>query len=214
MSREVELYDKPECPFCWRVRMALQRCGVEYRRYQHDDPAHLSKWQRLTPSNTVPVVVIDEIVITESAVTLEYLNDRYGNLLPASARERALARGIAHYTDTQVGGAVRKLIFERRRRQPKDWNQGVIASAMEEWHQALPRLERALPETGYFVSDAGIPDYVLASRFGLAMAYGMPPPQTPLLANWFDRMACRSEFLDTSPGVVRDALHRGWQVFA
>ncbi|MEW8431446.1 MAG: hypothetical protein G8D61_17125, partial [gamma proteobacterium symbiont of Ctena orbiculata] len=80
-------------------------------------------------------------------------------------------------------------------------------------HQALPRMERALTDSRYFVADAGMPDYVLASRFGLALAYGMPPPQTPLLIDWFGRMAGRSEFLETSPGVVRAALDRGWQVF-
>ncbi|MES9828747.1 MAG: glutathione S-transferase family protein [Candidatus Thiodiazotropha sp.] len=213
MNREVSLYDKPECPFCWRVRMALQRCNVDYQHYRYDDPEHLQKWQRLSPGNTVPLLMIDEIVITESAVMLEYLNDRYGNLLPASARERALARELARYADAQVGEAVRKLVFERRQREPKEWDQGVIASAMEAWHQALPRLERALAETDYFVPAAGIPDYVLASRFGLAMAYGMAPPQTPLLGDWFARMADRSEFLDSAPSVVRDALRQGWQVF-
>ncbi|MES9943971.1 MAG: glutathione S-transferase family protein [Candidatus Thiodiazotropha sp.] len=214
MNGEVRLYDKPECPFCWRVRMALQRCGVEYQPYPYDDPAHLQSWRKFAPANTVPVLMIDEIVITESGVMLEYLNDSYGDLLPTSARERALARGVAHYADTQVGGAVRKLVFERRQRQPREWDQEIIAEAMQEWHLALPRLEKALLESDYFVAHAGIPDYVLASRFGLAMAYGMPPPQTPLLADWFDRMAKRSEFLDTSPGVVSEALRRGWQIFA
>ncbi|PUB79606.1 MAG: hypothetical protein DBO99_03645 [gamma proteobacterium symbiont of Ctena orbiculata] len=213
MSGEVRLYDKAECPFCWRVRMALHRCGVAFRRLRHDDPAHQQKWRQLTPGNTVPVLMIDGIVITESAVMLEYLNDRYGKLLPASARERALARGLAHYADAQIGSAVRKLVFERRQREPKAWDQGVIAKAMEEWHQALPRMERALTDSRYFVADAGMPDYVLASRFGLALAYGMPPPQTPLLIDWFGRMAGRSEFLETSPGVVRAGLDRGWQVF-
>ncbi|MEL0584982.1 MAG: glutathione S-transferase family protein [Candidatus Thiodiazotropha sp. (ex. Lucinoma kazani)] len=212
MSSEIILYDKPECPFCWRVRMALDRCGVVYKRYAYDKPEHEQAWRALTPNKTVPVISFDKLVIVDSSVILEYLNDVHGVLLPSSAKDRAHARGAASYADARVGGPVRELVFERRERPPKEWDQEAIAGAMENWHQALPRLEKALSDVDYFVPDAGIPDYVLASRFGLAMAYGMPAPQSPLLADWFDRIIKRNEFIDTAPAVVIEAIAKGWQL--
>ncbi|MCU7929875.1 MAG: glutathione S-transferase family protein [Candidatus Thiodiazotropha sp. (ex Codakia rugifera)] len=212
MSTGNNLYDKPECPFCWRVRMALNRCGVVYNRYAYDNPEHEQAWHALTPNKTVPVISFDKLVMVDSSVILEYLNDVYGILLPPSANDRADARGIASYADVRVGGPVRELVFERRERPPKAWDQEAIARAMKTWHQALPFLEKALSDKDYFVPCAGIPDYVLASRFGLAMAYGMPAPQSPLLADWFDRMIKRSEFTDTAPAIVIEAVTKGWQL--
>ncbi|MCU7883214.1 MAG: glutathione S-transferase family protein, partial [Candidatus Thiodiazotropha sp. (ex Lucinoma annulata)] len=190
----------------------LDRCGVVYKRYAYDNPEHQQAWRALTPNKTVPVISFDKFVIVDSSVILEYLNDVHGVLLPSSAKDRALARGAASYADAQVGGPVRELVFERRERPPKEWDQEAIAGAMGKWHKALPRLEKALSDVDYFVADAGIPDYVLASRFGLAMAYGMPAPQSPLLADWFDRMIKRDEFIDTAPVVVIEAIAKGWQL--
>ena len=208
MTSPCLLYDKEECPFCWRVRMALHRCSVDYQRLPYEEYEH--EWAPLTPSGTVPVLKMPGLVMHESSVMLEYLNDLYGGLWPSSPDQRADARSIALYADSAVGRPVRDLVFQRRDRTPAEWDEAIIADAMQQWHQALPYLEERLGDEDYFVPGGGIVDFVLATRFGLALAYDMPSPRRSGLMDWFERITKRSEFLKTAPDIVRRKLDRGW----
>ena len=79
------LYDKDQCPFCWRVRMVLHRLGLAADRRPHDDSRWQAVWPPLTEYGSVPVLVTPTQVLTDSRVILEYLNDEHGGLLPLSA---------------------------------------------------------------------------------------------------------------------------------
>ncbi|MEW8628000.1 MAG: glutathione S-transferase family protein [Candidatus Thiodiazotropha sp.] len=208
MNSQTLLYDKEECPFCWRVRMALHHCKVEYQRLAYDE--FEDEWGPLTPSSTVPVLKTGEMVLHDSSVMLEYLDERYGGLWPTSLEQRAEARGIAIYADSAVGRPVRDLVFQRRDKPPAEWDEEVIANAMGAWHQAMPYLEERLAKRSHFVSTGGITDFILATRFGLAMAYDMPSPRSPGLMAWFDRITESAEFTETAPKIVMDKLGRGW----
>ncbi|MES9854177.1 MAG: glutathione S-transferase family protein [Candidatus Thiodiazotropha sp. L084R] len=208
MTSHALLYDKEECPFCWRVRMALHRCGVEYQRRAYDEYEH--EWAPLTPYSTVPVLKMGDLAIQDSSVMLEFLDESYGGLWPTSPESRALARGIALYADSTVGRPVRDLVFQRRDRLPAEWDEEVIANAMGQWHQAMPYLEERLDGSDYFVAGGGITDFILASRFGLALAYDMPSPRSPGLMTWFERISTQTLFSETAPGIVREKLDRGW----
>ncbi|MES9942149.1 MAG: glutathione S-transferase family protein [Candidatus Thiodiazotropha sp. 6PLUC2] len=208
MSLKPQLYDKEECPFCWRVRMALYRCGVDFQRLVYDEYEH--EWASLTPYNTVPVLKMGDSVIHDSSVMLEYLDESFGGLWPSTPEARASARGIALYADSAVGRPVRDLVFQRRDRVPAEWDEEVIANAMGQWHKSLPYLEERLEVSGYFVPGGGIADFVLATRFGLALAYDMPSPRSPGLMAWFEKIAAQAEFSETAPGIVKEKLDRGW----
>ncbi|MCU7811787.1 MAG: glutathione S-transferase family protein [Candidatus Thiodiazotropha sp. (ex Notomyrtea botanica)] len=208
MTSPTILYDKAECPFCWRVRMALHRCQVVYER--RDFEVYEQEWARLTPGATVPVFRLHGLVMHDSSVMLEYLNDAFGGLWPVSAEKRAQARTSAIYADTSVGRPVRDLVFQRRDRAPSEWDEAVIANAMQQWHEAMSYLDNALGDRDFFIEGVGITDFILASRFGLALAYGMPSPRSSMLSGWFERMAGRPEFTDTAPEIVKGKLDRGW----
>ncbi|MET0043958.1 MAG: glutathione S-transferase family protein [Candidatus Thiodiazotropha sp. 6PLUC3] len=146
MSLKPQLYDKEECPFCWRVRMALYRCGVDFQRLVYDEYEH--EWASLTPYNTVPVLKMGDSVIHDSSVMLEYLDESFGGLWPSTPEARASARGIALYADSAVGRPVRDLVFQRRDRVPAEWDEEVIANAMGQWHKSLPYLAERLELSG------------------------------------------------------------------
>ena len=76
----IVLYDKPECPFCYRVRVALAFLGVDYELRAYDTEENQQQWSALTPGKTVPIMVDGDLVIYESAVMLEYLQDKFGGL--------------------------------------------------------------------------------------------------------------------------------------
>jgi glutathione S-transferase len=88
------LYDAPRCPYCARARIVLAEKGVDYETVVIDLAARPSWLYEKNPSGKVPVLEEDAWVLPESAVIMEYLEERYPEpaLLPADPAERAEAR--------------------------------------------------------------------------------------------------------------------------
>lgn len=85
------LYDKPECPFCFKVRIALAEQGRDFHHRPHDAPGVVEERRRLSPTGTVPIVVLDDgYVMSESNVIMEYLANALGGG-PYFAGEYSLA---------------------------------------------------------------------------------------------------------------------------
>jgi glutathione S-transferase len=89
----VRLIDAPRCPFCARVRIALAEKGVAFERVEVDLRNRPDWIYDLNATGKVPVLD-DGFVLPESAVIMEYLDDRYPDppLLPADPAARAEAR--------------------------------------------------------------------------------------------------------------------------
>ncbi|WP_018719456.1 glutathione S-transferase family protein [Arhodomonas aquaeolei] len=205
----IELFDKPECPFCFKVRIALAEQDRPYRHRPHDDPAVEAERERLSPTGTVPILVEGGgRVLTESAVIMEYLAETGPGLMPDDAWERARARSIAHFSDNRVGRAVREVIFEKRDRPAHEWDRARIDAGVAAWRgQCLPYLADALGDRAFFAGVYSIADAALTARFALAHAYGMDVPVAfPNLRAWFARMTDRASFAPAAPPKVRECL--------
>ena len=100
----MKLYDAARCPFCARVRIALAEKGFEYERVEIDLGNRPDWIYELNPMGKVPVFD-DGFVLPESAVIMEYLDDRYPEhpLLPAEPKSRALARMWVFRFDDLLG---------------------------------------------------------------------------------------------------------------
>jgi glutathione S-transferase len=101
------LYDAARCPYCARVRIALAEKGIEYETVEidlRDRPAWLYE---KNPLGKVPVIEEDTFVLPESAVIMEYLEERYPEpaLLPADPAARALDRLRIFRFDNALGDA-------------------------------------------------------------------------------------------------------------
>jgi glutathione S-transferase len=88
------LYDAARCPYCARVRIALEEKGIEYETVEIDLDDRPAWIYEKNATGRVPVVEEDAWVLPESAVIMEYLEERYPepHLLAADPAERALAR--------------------------------------------------------------------------------------------------------------------------
>ena len=101
------LYDAPRCPYCARVRIALAEKGVEYETVEID-LANRPEWlYEKNALGKVPVLEEDTLVLPESEVIMEYLEERYPEpaLLPADAAARALVRLAIDRFDNNLGDA-------------------------------------------------------------------------------------------------------------
>jgi len=95
------LYDAARCPYCARARLVLAEKGVEYEPVEIDLEDRPAWIYEKNPTGRVPVVEEDTFVLPESAVIMEYLEERYPEppLLPLDAAERALARVLVFRFD-------------------------------------------------------------------------------------------------------------------
>ena len=88
------LYDAHRCPYCARVRIVLAEKALEWETVAVDLDDRPAWIYEKNPLGRVPVVEEDGLVLPESAVIMEYLEERYPEpaLLPADPAERALSR--------------------------------------------------------------------------------------------------------------------------
>lgn len=88
------LYDAPRCPYCARVRIVLAEKDVELEVVEIDLADRPAWIYEKNSTGRVPVIEEDGWVLPESAVIMEYLEDRYPEppLLPADPADRALPR--------------------------------------------------------------------------------------------------------------------------
>lgn len=196
----IKLYNKPECPFCWKIRLALAELGINAEIIDYQSPKHIEEWRALTPRKTVPVLVIDDVVIYESNVILEYLSEVYTHLLPADPVERISSRHINQYSDSVIGAGLREVIFEKRGKNANEWDLERIKLGTEAFEKALEYLSVQLADKEFFSACYSLPELALTARFGLAETYGVIiPTRFTNLIHWFSRMKSRPSYQNTAP---------------
>ena len=88
------LYDAARCPYCARVRIVLAEKDIEYEAIEIDLSDRPAWIYEKNSTGRVPVVEEDAWVLPESAVIMEYLEERYPEpaLLPADPAQREIGR--------------------------------------------------------------------------------------------------------------------------
>jgi len=95
------LYDADRCPYCARVRIVLAEKGLEYQTVIVDLDERPAWIYAKNPLGKVPVLEEDDFVVPESAVIMEYLEERYPEppLWPADPAGRAAGRLLVERFD-------------------------------------------------------------------------------------------------------------------
>ena len=90
----ITLYDAPRCPYCARVRIVVAEKGIEVEAIEVDLDDRPAWIYEKNSTGRVPVVEEDGWTLPESAVIMEYLEERYPEpaLLAADPADRALVR--------------------------------------------------------------------------------------------------------------------------
>ena len=188
------LYDAARCPYCARVRIVLAEKGIAYEPVEIDLDDRPAWIYDLNPKGRVPVLDEDGLVLPESLVISEYLDERYPEpaLLPRDPADRAAIRLLCARFD-DLGDPYYDLMYER--------------SA-----DARPRLERALARLDELLAER---PYLSGAEFGLADTAYVPwilRAETRLgvdvrawsnLAAWLDRLGERPSVREEIDVVAR-----------
>lgn len=198
----MKLYTHALSPFSAKVRIALREKGLTFDDEQLPirRNAILSKPDQLlaaNPRGQVPTLFDGDLVLYDSTVILEYLEERAPAppLLPDGAKARARARLLEDDADWLMNGAIADLLAETYRKPDSATrDEQRIAASSRAIAAAYDRLEQMLSDgrphlcgEPFTVSDVS---WLLPVSF--AAVYGVPPGDAhPTVDGWLRRVAAR-----------------------
>jgi glutathione S-transferase len=175
------LYDAARCPYCARVRVVLAEKGVEYETIEIDLSDRPAWIYEKNATGRVPIVEEDAWLLPESAVIMEYLEERYPEpaLLAPDPADRALARlWIFRHDDF-----TRPYYALRRDEDGAAARFDAALGELDAWLAASPWLGGR----EYGLADIAYVPWVLRARDLL----GVPLDGFPALSSWLERLTAR-----------------------
>jgi len=128
------------------------------------------------------VLIDGDLVLTDSTVMAEYLDEAYPDppLMPREPKQRARARWLEEFADTRLGDVFIWGLFYPKMVHPRVWGepgdqQRIEKSLSTEIPAALDYLEGELPESGFIFGNMSLADISIASFFRNASYAGFSP---------------------------------------
>ena len=124
-------------PYVRKVLVCLELKGLEYEVDPIAPFVGNDAFTRLSPLRRIPVLLDGELVLNDSSVICQYLEDRHPTpaLYPADVADRARARWLEEYADTHLGDVlIWRLFFQlgaRRFLFREEADEAVVRTARE-----------------------------------------------------------------------------------
>ena len=175
------LYDAARCPYCARVRIVLAEKAVPYETVVVDLDERPSWIYDLNASGRVPVLDDDGLVLPESRVLIEYLDERFPEppLLAADPSARAGVRLLLERFDENLGDAY----YGLRREPSSDSARDALEAALDALDDVVAR-QPYLSGREYGLADCAYVPWLLRAEAGL----GLDVRARPGLAAWLERL--------------------------
>lgn len=162
-------------PYVRKVLVCLELKGLEYEIDPIAPFVGNDEFTRLSPLRRIPVLVDGELVLGDSSVICQYLEDQHPTpaLYPRDIADRARARWLEEYADTRLAsGLIWKLFYQlavRRYIFREATDETVVQQARDvEIPAALDYLENQLPDDGFVFGPLSIADISIAGFFRTA----------------------------------------------
>ncbi|HWU74040.1 MAG TPA: glutathione S-transferase family protein [Sphingomonas sp.] len=184
-------------PYARKVFLALDHKGVDYEIDPIVPFFGGDEFTRLNPLRRIPVLIDGDLVIPDSTVICEYLDDRYPEkpLYPADPAQRARARWLEEFADSRLGDVMIWKLFFQRNVKPRVWKQEtdeeqVAAVVTRDLPEIMDWLEPQAPVAGFVFDDLSMIDLTFASFFRNAALAGWTSDASrwPRIAAWIDHV--------------------------
>ena len=169
-------------PYVRKVLVCMELKGLDYEVDPITPFFGNDEFRRLSPLCRIPVLIDGELVLTDSTVIAEFLDEQYPEppLMPREPKQRARARWLEEFADTRLGDVFIWGLFYPKLVHPRVWGepgdqQRIDKSLSTEIPAALDYLEGELPESSYLFGDMGLADIAIASFFRNAGYAGFEP---------------------------------------
>ena len=195
-------------PYVRKVLVCLALKGVAYRIDPIIPYFGNAEFSRLSPLRRIPLLIDGPVILSDSTVICEYLEEQHPGpaLFPGEPVARARARWLEEFADTRMGEVFIWRLFNQRVINPYVWGQAADESILQKTvDQDIPGimdyLENAVPGAAYLDHTIGIADISLASFFRNAAfaGYTMDGERWPLTKAYIDHVLAHPGFLGLRP---------------
>ncbi len=191
MAQRLRVIGNYLSPFVRKVLVCLELKQLEYEIDPIMSFVGNDEFSRLSPLRRIPVLIDGALVLNDSSVICQYLEDKCPTpaLYPRDIAERAQARWLEEYADTRLADAlIGQLVYQlttRRRFFHEPTDEAVVQRARDvEIPAALDYLESRMPDLGFVFGALSIADISIASYFRTAafVQYTIDTARWPLTA--------------------------------
>jgi glutathione S-transferase len=155
-----------------------------------------AEYAQINPLGKTPALDADGLLIPESEVINEYLEDKYPTpaLLPKSAEGRAKVRILTRFHDLYLEPPLRALFGQMN---PKTRDEKIVGEKVTDLKRRIDQLEKMLADGGFASgSDFTLADCALAPTWffvtNLGPAFGLKPLDGhPRIAAWWTHVQTR-----------------------
>ena len=193
-------------PYARKVFVALDMKGIAYEMDPIVPFYGTEEFTRISPLRRIPVLIDGDLVLNDSTVICEYIDERWPTppLMPKSPADRAKARWMEEFADSRLGDLLIWRLFYQKTIVPFVWKRepdaAVIASVVErDLPQALDWIEARAPGEGFLFDHVCIADIAYACFFRNAslVGYEIDAERWPRTAGWLARVRAVPAFEGT-----------------
>src|SRR5215469_2740533 len=195
----LKLFDFKLCPYARKTRIALLEKGLQWETTWLDLPSGEHKkpeYLAINPVGKVPALIDGRVIVHDSTIINEYLEDTHPQhlLLPRDPVKRARARAFEDYADAYLMPSLFK-IFWQMRKPEAEREREKIAEGEREARDHFAYLDRELQGREYFADEFSlgdisfIPPLANLERAGFSISDDFPN-----LKAWWQRMKARPSF--------------------
>jgi glutathione S-transferase len=189
----IRLYDYPDCPFCQKVRVVLAEKDLEYERLHvdlHKGEQRAPEFLKLNPYGKVPVLIDEDIVIYDSTIINEYLDEEYPNppLMPEDSAGRARVRLLEDFADNSFTPPAGMILTDLHKPEGER-DAEKVRKYQSEIAWILGRLEVNLEGKEYLTSDFSLADVAFVPRILVLSQLGVElDARLQNVASWIGRL--------------------------
>jgi RNA polymerase-associated protein len=190
------LYSGTTCPFSQRCRFVLFEKGMDFEIRDVDLYNKPEDISIMNPYGQVPILVERDLILYESNIINEYIDERFPHpqLMPADPVMRARARLFLFNFERELFAYVQQL---ERRDQTRE-NTKVLADARQQIRDRLTQLTPIFIKNKYMLGDEfSMLDVAIAPLLWRLDHYGIDMPKTaaPLL-RYAERIFSRPAYIE------------------
>ncbi len=208
MNAPVEIIGSYLSPYVRKVLVCLDLKSIAYQidpiiPFMGDE-----RFSQLSPVRRIPVLRDDRVVLADSSVICQYLEDRYPKpaLYPHDIADRARARWFEEFADTRMGDVFIWRLFNQVAINPFVWgektDQGALQKTLtDEIPRVLDYLEAELPRDGFLFGSVSIADISIAVFFRNAAfaRFSVDTTRWPITAAFVERVLRLDSFAKLKP---------------
>jgi glutathione S-transferase len=190
------LYDYPDCLFAQKVRVVLAEKELEHETVLVDLKSgrqRTPEFLKLNPYGRVPVLIDDEVVVYDSTIINEYLEDEYPHphMLPEDSAGRARVRILEDYCDNSFLPSAGFVLAELAKPQGEQ-DAERLKRYQGEIARGLARIESFLAGGEYLADQFSLADVAFVPAVLILGRLGVPvDPRLRQVAGWIERLRQR-----------------------